>query len=98
MPFKFDRRLDRFSIPQGRSYKRGATVSHKPVVNFPVIQFVSIFNFSPTSTIGLIRDWSLITGRGGGGGYKTGVGGGGGRGASEVLPPQKGGGGGRKKF
>ena len=34
----------------------------------------------------MVRDWSLITGRGGGG-YKTGVGG-----ACEVLPLQKRGG------
>ena len=37
----------------------------------------------------MIRDWSLITGRGGG--YKTGGG------AREVLPLRKGGGGGAEK-
>ena len=45
-------------------------------------------------TFSTIRDWSLITGRGGGGGLQNGRGGGGSR---EVLPLQKGGGG-RKKF
>ena len=37
----------------------------------------------------LLRDWSLITGRGGGGGLQNGRGGG----ACEVLPLRKGGGG-----
>ena len=49
-----------------------------------------VFRYTPTAatkavTSRHIREWSLITGRGGGGGYKTGGG------AREVLPLRKGG-------